>query len=405
MRNRIIILVVAVVVISGLVALFIFGRQTPEAELSGNLRFWGVFDSSGVMQPMIDGYKALHPKAKIEIDYREFNPATYENNLVNELAGVNGPDIFMFHSSWLPKHYNKLSPIGEGAVSFNNFKNLFPTVVQQDFAPDGIIFALPLYIDTLAMYYNQDLFDNAAIAVPPKTWEEFTALVPKLRQIDKQGRITKAAAAIGGSNKSINRASDLLNLIMLQTGTQMVSEDFSGAAFNSAQGLNALDFYTEFANPAASAYTWNDALSYSLDSFAAGETAIMFNYSHQASFLQDKNPFLRFRVAPMLQPQSRTQDVNWANYWGVAISNKTAGRALAQDFLLYLTTNPEVSEKYLRLTNRPPALRGLITEYIATEPQLGIFAGQALTARSWPQIDNVAVENIFHSLCPTCPIS
>ena len=218
-----------------------------------------------------------------------------------------------------------------------------------------------------------------------------------MRVLDKQGRIQKPAAAIGGTNKSINRGTDLLNLLMLQTGTKMVEDDFSRASFDSPEGLEALNFYTNFANPSSPNYTWNESLAYSMDSFAAGETAMMFNYSHQIAFLKEKNPFLNFRVIPILQPQNKVQEVNYANYWGLAASSKTPNREIAQDFILFLTANPQNSNAYLNLTGKPPALRGLINQYLS-DPELGVFAKQALTARSWPQIDNSTVENIFSEM-------
>lgn len=394
-KGRLIFIIVGVAVIAAIILLFVFGQKETRPGFSGTLTFWGVFDSPGVMQNIISAYKAQNPG--LEIFYRQLNPATYESDLLNALASANAPDLFMVHNTWLPKHFNKIAPFSDQQITLSNLKSLFPTVVEQDFAPDGVIFALPLYIDTLAMFYNQDIFDNKGVALPPKNWAEFETLVPKIRTLDNQGRIQKPAAAIGGSNKSINRATDLLNLLMLQAGTGMVTPDFSRADFDSPQGLEALSFYVKFANAANSAYTWSDGLPYSLDSFAAGDTAIMFNYSHQIAFLKDKNPFLNFRVAPMLQPRERTQDINFANYWGLAVSNKSPNRLAAQDFALFLTADPQISQGYLQLTNRPPALRSLINQYL-TNQELGVFARQSLTARSWPQIDNVAIENIFSTM-------
>ena len=303
-----------------------------------------------------------------------------------------GAERVAFHRDLLPVVAPALE---QPALRFR--RHIFAAVVEQDFAPDGTIFALPLYIDTLALFYNQDVFDNKSISLPPTTWKDFENIVPRLRVLDKLGRIEKPAAAIGGTNKSINRATDLLNLVMLQSGTKMVADDFSQAAFNSDEGRESLNFYTKFANPTNPLHTWNDSLAYSLDSFAAGETAMMFNYSHQIAFLKEKNPFLNFRVAPMLQPEKRTQDVNFSNYWGIAASSKTPYRFAAQDFILFMTTDPAVSRGYLQLTGKPPALRGLINEYLNNQ-ELGVFAKQALTARSWPQIDNVAVENILNGM-------
>ena len=177
----------------------------------------------------------------------------------------------------------------------------------------------------------------------------------------------------------------------------MVSDDFSQATFASKEGEDAFGFYTKFADPSHPLYTWSNSLAYSLDSFASGDTAVMFNYSHQNGFLREKNPFLNYRVIPIFQPENRTQDVNFANYWGLAVSNKTRALEAAQDFILSATTDPSISQIYLESSARPPALRSLINQYL-NNPDLGVFAKQALTARSWPQPDNVAVENIFNGM-------
>lgn len=398
MKTRAAIIAVALLVIGGLIALFYFGRQQSGPQLSGNITFWGAFDDPFTIQPLISDYKAKHPREKIDVFYEELNSDIYEQQLIDALAGIDGPDIFMFHSSWLPKHQNKIFPFATDANSLNSFRDLFPTVVQQDFAPDGIIYAYPLYLDTLATYYNQDIFDAKGISLPPRTWNDLEKIIPQIREIDRAGRITKAGAAIGGSNRSINRAADILNLLMLQSGVKMTDDEFRNAIFDSQEGDDALIYYTKFANPRDPSYTWNDSLPYSLDSFAAGETAVMFNYSHQSGFLKEKSPFLRFRVAPMLQPENAQADVNFANYWGIAISNKTDNFALAKDFIEYLATDSAASRKYLDATGKPPALRTLINEDIATKPDFAVFARQALTARSWPQIDNVAIDSIFSNV-------
>ncbi len=394
-KNQLIILILGLLLAGGVVFLFIYGSQKNSGQLTGSIEFWGVFDSPAQIGEIIGAYQATQPK--LRVNYRQVDPASYESELVNALASGKAPDVIMFHNTWLPKHINKIVPFSAAQISLDQYRNLFPQVAEQDFAPDGAVYALPLYIDTLATFYNRDAFDNAAIAVPPKTWGEFEKLVPQLRQLDKLGRIQKAAAAIGGSNRSINRAPDLISLLMLQTGTQMVSNDFSRAEFSSKEGLNALNFYTKFANPISPVYTWGDAFGYSLDSFAAGDTAMMFNYSYQAAALKEKNPFLNFRIIPMMQPDNRAKDVNYANYWGLAVTVGAKNKVAAQDFALKVTTDPTIAERYLTVTKRPPALLTLINKYI-NDPEIGLFARQALTARSWPQIDDAAVDQTFSDM-------
>jgi ABC-type glycerol-3-phosphate transport system substrate-binding protein len=87
-------------------------------------------------------------------------------------------------------------------------------------------------------------------------------------------------------------------------------------------------------------------------------------------------------------------EVNYANYWGLAVSNKSLNKTLAYPFILNSTTDPQTSVTYLNATSRPPALRSLIT-LNSKNPGLGIFARQALTARSWYKIDDTSIDSIF----------
>ena len=396
-RSKLIILGVAGLFILIIVLLFVGilpGLRPRQQTAAVTLNVLGIFDKPSIFQDLANSYRQSRPKT--EIKYRQLNADNYENELLNALASPQPPDIFMFHGSWLPKHYDKILPLNESQLPLVRFRELFPTVVEQNFAPDGIIYALPLYIDTLALFYNKDIFDDKGIALPPKTWTEFQDIVSDLRELDKIGKINKAAAAIGGSNKSVNRASDLLNLLMLQAGTPMVDQSFTRAAF-AREGENQLKFYTQFADAKSPYFTWNEALHYSLDNFAEETTAMIFNYAYQIPVLKDKNPFLNFAAALMPQPSGAEKSVNYANYWGLAVSNKSRNPAAAWDFILSVTADPETSRKYLNSTGHPPALRSLINERL-NDPVLGVFARQSLTARSWPQIDNVAIENSFSKM-------
>lgn len=391
-----------------LIILFIIGvatgiipglRSNRERPPELTLTIWGI-DSRVLFNDNILGYTALRPN--VRVNYEEINPATYEQDLINALAAGRGPDVVMFHNSWLPKHYNKIVPVKSEQLLLSSLQQQFPEVIEQDFAPDGQIFALPLYIDTLALLYNRDTFDRTGIALPPKDWLEFQSLIPKLIQKNEVGNITRPAAAIGGSGASIDKASDFLMLLMLQAGARMTNEDFTQATFAQnigefLPGVDALNFYTKFSDPRDEFYTWNDSQEYSLDNFARGNTAIIFNYAYQQENIRDKNPFLNFRPAEMPQPSGSVRAVNFPDYWGLAVTNNSKNPDWAWDLILYFTANETAAENYLTVSNRPPALRTLIQKY-ANHPDLGVFARQALSARSWPRIDKVLVDNLFSDM-------
>ncbi len=196
-------LIIGAIGLIALLAVLIFTGIIPGLKGKGTgpavtLNVWGVFDNADTMNQLFSGLGLPYA-----IAYRQLDPATYESELVNALASGKGPDVFMLHSSWLPKHFGKLAPAPATLLPLADFRALYPTVVEQDFAPDGVIYALPLHIDTLALLYNRDDFDGKIIPEPPKTWKEFETLIPKLRELDSTGKIKKAAAAIGGDRKSV----------------------------------------------------------------------------------------------------------------------------------------------------------------------------------------------------------
>ena len=359
-----------------------------------NLSFWGVSEAGNQdsIASLINEYKKTN--SNVSLTYRQFDSVhAYEKNLINALATSQGPDIFMFKSGWLVKNYAKASPLSGTSFSLAQLRQLFPQVVEKDFVLSSQIYALPLYIDTLAMIYNKDIFDSSSVALMPKTWSDFQSMVPQLRKVNILNQITRPAAAIGGSNKSIDTASDLLNLFMIQSGSQFINS-MNQVDFGS-QGLSGFNSYLGFSNPNSPYYTWNDNLTYSLDSFSQNQTAAIFDYYSSVPLIKEKNPYLNIGIAlmPQLNPD---QPVNWANYWGLSVSNQSGQKDWAWHFIISVTTDSQISETYLQTAKKPPALRSLIAKY-KNDPDLGIFANQALTARSWQQPDSDLVKQYFSS--------
>ena len=251
-KGRIILIVILGIVIFGVLLIFLgivpgLQKNDPKNQIV-SLDFWGVFSRRDVMEKatsIIPGFK---------VSYKEMDPKTYEADLINALASGTGPDVFMVHNSWIPKHKDKLIPVTAEDLGISSLRDLYPTVVAQDFAPDIYIYALPLWMDNLALFYNKDIFDQKGILFPPKDWKEFQDAVSQIKEIDSSGNIILPGASMGGSSKSVFKSQDILSVLMLQTGVEMVSDDFSRATFAS-DGVEALDFYIDFSNPKSEFYT------------------------------------------------------------------------------------------------------------------------------------------------------
>jgi multiple sugar transport system substrate-binding protein len=263
------------------------------------------------------------------------------------------------------------------------------------------LYALPLSIDTLALVYNKDLFNSANIAYPPKTWDDFQTDILKLRTLDAQGNLTRAGAAIGGSAATVSNAADILSLLMLQNGTEMVTSDRSSAAFASAPGgagPAAFDYYLQFANASSPYYTWNESMGNAVDAFAAGKTAMMFAYQADLAAIKAKAPFLNIGVAQVPQATGATVAVNYPKYSGFA-ATKIGQVSAAWYFILYMATTDAVEQAYVNATGKPPALRQEVAANLnnSSNPDLAVFASQTLTAKSWYEANDEKVDAIFNT--------
>jgi multiple sugar transport system substrate-binding protein len=376
--------------------------KKPCKKVMVDLEMWGVYDEPEVFNKLIETYEKQNKKcANIRIEYKKINFDNYEEELVNAFASDKAPDIFMIHNTWLPKHKDKISELPEILLPFADFMATFVDVAEQDLTEENKIYGLPFYVDTLALYYNKEYFNTAGISYPPATWDDLILAAEKLTKRNQSGQIERAGITLG-TVENINRPTDILSLLMLQNGTEMVSENKDSVNFNKSvrredtqyyPGQDALRFYTDFANPSKITYAWNRQMPYSIDAFTEGKAAMMINYSHHIATIKSRAPYLNFAVSPMPQLKERNFDVNYANYWAFAVSKRTKLPEEAWNFLIYLT-NKENSQGYLENTKKPTARRDLV-DWQKEDLELGVFAKQSLTAKSWYQIDNNKVETIL----------
>ncbi len=419
------------------------------------LNYWRVFDEVDDFTKIIVDYQKIHPFVKI--NYKKLRYEEYEDELIEAFATDRGPDIFSLHNTWMRKYQKKgliepmpktitmAYPIVRGSlkkevipelqtkksISLTEIKNDFVDTVYDDVVipvrntNTGIttnkVFGLPLSLDTLAMFYNKDLFNNAGITSPPTYWNrEFQQNVKKLTKQNNKGEIIQSGVALGGSDNII-RSTDILSVLMMQNGTEMMN-DSGDITFhlkpvkfgnrNYTPGLDALRFYTDFASPAKEVYSWNKSLENNLDLFTQNKLAMMFGYSYMVPEIKTEAPKLNFAIAPLPQIEGNAKTVGFANYWVEVVSKKilTNSKNLALgsdyakqkldtawDFIQYATKAENVTS-YLDSANKPTALRSLIESQI-DDTELGVFAEQILTAKSWYKgSDAIAAEKAMKEM-------
>ncbi len=382
-----------------LLALMFLGAGCSRGRLvtnRGTIIVWGAFDDLETMKPLLDIFQKEFRGVKVE--YKKISPVdTYEQILLRALAEGRGPDVFLVNAAWLPRWQGALLPAPEKLLPVRDVREEFVDAVVKDVIIGDRVLALPLYLDTLALYYNKDILNTAGFARAPKTWDEVQTAVRRLTMFNAEdpAQIERHGIALG-TGKNVNRASDVLSALMVQNGARMVNEKGQPAFGADPHALQALQFYTDFANSAKDVYTWNLRSDYSLDAFAEGDAAMMINYSYHRPTIRLKNPRLNFDVAPLPQVEANNPanpPTTYANSWVFAVSKQSVVPKEAWEFVRAITRK-EPSRQYLAASGYPPARRDLVADLI-NDTALGVFARQSLLATTWPQPDNRVVDRVF----------
>jgi len=358
------VLIFAIIIITG------WGLRPKEQKVT--LTVWGIDERESV-EATNEGFMDETPG--LTIKYTEIPEANYEETLVDALAAGQGPDVFMFRSDWIKKHSNKVVPADEEVFPVSRFTSLFPDVAEQDFVLNGEIYASPLFIDTLALYYNTDIFNRRTIAIPPKTWDEFRTTVAK-----------GVPASFGGYAPLVARAGDIMNALLMQSGADLSLQNKSFVRLSGVPGTTALGIYLGIKAPGTETYA----------GFANETLGMMIDYQSAKTNIAVLNPYLKFSIAPLPQISANSEVVP-ARYYGLAVSNKSTHQKIGWDYVMYATTNAAVSDDYIAASGRPPALRSLIQTY-SGDPELGVFAKQALIAGSWNMPASEGVYEAFNRM-------
>lgn len=370
-RLLVMVILIVVLLVLGIVAFKIVGGLTSKNK-PVTLSYWGLWEKEDIMSPIIAEFKQTHPT--ISIEYTRQNPRQYRERLQAALERGEGPDIFRYHNTWVPMLKNDLAAAGKTGYTPQEFQQIFYPVAQKDMIMGGKIYGVPLMFESLGLFYNEDLLTAAGVA-PPTTWENFRESALALTVKDETGRIITSGAALGTTN-NVEHFSDIIGVMMLQNGA-----DIKNPVSKEAQ--DTLSFYRLFAETPNN--VWDDTLDNSIIAFASGKVAMVFAPSWQVFAIKEMNPDLNFRVIPI--PQLPGTSVTWASYWVEGVSEKSAHKDEAWEFLKFLSSKESLTTLYTeaakdRLFGEPYS-RVDLAQTLINDAYVGAFVSQAPTAQSF----------------------
>jgi multiple sugar transport system substrate-binding protein len=257
--------------------------------------------------------------------------------------------------------------------------------LQQDFVPKfadngkvgGTAYGIPLLASVRALFYNKDLFKQAGITSPPRTWDELRADAIKIKQ--KTGKVGY------GMPMGPEEAQAEFSLFALgngggwkQNGKWAINQPANQQALQWMVNLANKDKVTE-PNPGSANVTdvWKV--------FGSGTIGMTLGSNFFPVLLKQYNPKLNYGVAPV--------PVN-GSHPAVTLS--------VEDYLMVFKSakNPELAKKFIdfffRLDNYGkfikregflPSTKSLSQKVAASDPRQKAFIGLEHSAQFYPATD------------------
>jgi len=396
-RFQIIFITVLVIFAVAGIATFALSKNTGSAD-APQLVMWGTFDSA-VMSGFLSEVSTDHRK-EVNVSYVQKSPASLESDMIEALARGQGPDLILLPQDLISKEINKFYPVPFSSYPERDFKDAFVEEGELYLSPVGII-GFPFSIDPIVMYWNRDMLSNAGFAIPPKRWTEFASLVPKVTKKDSSGNITQSLVSFG-ETRNVEHAKDIVALLSIQAGTPIVSRDTQGnlTSVFSMQGSTlapaeeAMRFFTEFANPVKSLYSWNRSLPTARASFVSGRLALYLGYASELTGIRAANPNLNFDVAEV--PQTGARTTTFGQMHALAILKSSPNVSAAYLAASVLTSSPVISQ-WVAKSGLPPVRRDLLTP-VPSDAYKAIFYRGALTAKAWLDPNRESSDAVFTRL-------
>jgi ABC-type glycerol-3-phosphate transport system substrate-binding protein len=359
--------------------------KTPIGGGSVKLTYWGLWEDSNVMQGIISDFERENPNIKVE--YSKQDVTQYRNRLLTRVNNGTGPDIFRFHNTWYPMISNILLPLPSDTISKEEFSRIFYPVAQKDLIRNGAIYGIPLEVDTLSLFINDQLFQSAGLS-RPVTWNDFINDARAMTVKDETGKIKTAGAAVG-TYDNVTHAPDILALLFLQNGV-----DFKNLQGSSERIEGALSFYTAFTTDTNN--VWDKTLDPSILAFSKGNLGMFFGYSWDYFTIKQFNPSLSFQVVPV--PQLPNQNITLASYWVEGVSSKSTHQKEALLFMKFLAKKETAIKLYsdqakTRAFGEPYA-RVDLADTLKTNPDVYTFVSQAPDAMSSIFVDSTSDDGL-----------
>jgi multiple sugar transport system substrate-binding protein len=389
--------------IGGLVLFSTYKSAPGSGAAVGAVIIWGTLPQAA-MQAELDAL-ATKDQAYSKITYVQKQEGNFDSNLSDAIAAGSGPDMILTSQEHLDTNKNKLNIIPFTSLSERTYLDTFVHSSEIYLTPTGT-YGIPFAVDPLVMYYNRTLLAAAGVATPPTTWETVTGLAQQVTQ-QAAGQLTESVIPFG-AYENVESARAIVSLLILQSGNPIVSMTAHGASSQLAvsnpgtivggltPAASAMNFYTQFADPAKTIYTWNGSLPSARQLFTSGALLFYPGFASERPILSATSPNLNFDMAAMPHPQTSAARMTYGLTYAFSIpkaSKNSSGAFLVASALV----DPSNAPNALTAIGIAPANRTSIT-VSGTDKYAAVYYPQALISTGWLSPAPSTTDQIFGTM-------
>jgi ABC-type glycerol-3-phosphate transport system substrate-binding protein len=319
------------------------------------------------------------------VTYVTKHPDTLYADVVEAMATDRSPDIIIYDAGMLLSLRDKLYGITYETYPMRTFRDTFIEGAEVFALQDGI-YALPMFVDPLVLFWNRNSFTDAVVAQVPRDWDTFVLTVPRLTSITDGATIVRSGVALG-EYANVLHAKEILASMMMQTGSGLVEEAEDGyrsvlnTGSSATPSMLALRFYTDFANPVKTVYSWNNTFPMSRDAFAAGDVAMYVGFASEVHLIVEMNPNLNFDIAPLPQSATGMNQATYGTFYGAGVL-KTSSNPNDAFVVLQELITPAVTAHFATYSLMAPVRRDMLVADPA-DARSEVLVRSAIIAKTW----------------------
>lgn len=284
---------------------------------------------------VVKGFEKANPGLKVNlrsVGWQQNHDTTAQMIAANQL-----PDLVNTATIWLPEWVkaNAILPVTNDLVPASVQSRFVPSLFQKGAQYQGKIWGLPIAAAARGMFYNKDVYKQAGISSPPRTWSQLLADSVKINK--KTGTF---GFAFDGKGVQAFR---YFGYFLWNAGGDFFTSD-GKAAFNSPQGVKALSFLVKLAKtnsiPDATGLTAEDIEPL----FLAQRVADWIDGNYLAPQIESQSKKFAYGVAPVPVASAGTKPITWG-VTDTLVIGKNANVPVVRKFIDYIY-QPSVRTKF-----------------------------------------------------------